>query len=106
MAQTINAARTINGQRRRLGGFHWFLLLLTIGMTLLISAPTLFFQTVQYDASATIQLDTQRYRSFMAEQTLQNQLCDASRNVVKSILPNLAAIPLAQPAPHSPLTVA
>ncbi|MCA0352833.1 MAG: ABC transporter permease [Chloroflexi bacterium] len=91
MAQTINAARTVNGQRRRLGGFHWFLLLLTIGMTLLISAPTLFFQTVQYDASATIQLDAQRYRSFMAEQALQNQLCDASRNVVKSILPKFGS---------------
>lgn len=49
------------------------------------------FQTVQYDASATIQLDTQRYRSFMAEQTLQNQLCDASRNVVKSILPKFGS---------------
>lgn len=86
MAQTINAA-PMRRERQAISGFHWFLLLLVVAVTFLISTPSLFLQPKQYDSSAVITLDPTRYRAFVASPDLQKQLCNASTARVNTILP-------------------
>ena len=86
MARTINAARTAQ-QRRAIGGYHWMLLLLVVGLTFMVSAPTLFSQPPQYYTTASVQLDSDRYRGFFADPALRNQLLAAAGGAVQATLP-------------------
>ncbi|MBA3470846.1 MAG: hypothetical protein H0T53_14505, partial [Herpetosiphonaceae bacterium] len=87
MARTINAARTETKNQWTMGRYHWILLLLVLGSTLLISAPTLFGQPPQYDTTAVIQIDPQRYQAVVSDAATYRLLSEVAGGVVKQTLP-------------------
>ena len=87
MARTINAARTDTTTRRKLGGYHWILLFLVIGATLLVSAPTLFGQPQLYFTTAAVQIDAERYQAFINDEVTRKQLYAVAGGAVKQTLP-------------------
>lgn len=91
MARTINAARSNTNERRALGGYHWALLLLVVGITLLVAAPTLFFQPSQYDTNALVKVDPQRYSTFINDPATQTSLNDAALEAVRQTLPGFGS---------------
>ncbi len=87
MARTINAPRAETKNQWTMGRYHWILLLLVLGSTFLISAPTLFGQPRQYDTTAVIQIDPQRYQAAINAVATRTLLYEAAGGAVKLTLP-------------------
>lgn len=89
MAQTLN--RPLAKQRRAMGRYHWALLALSIIVTVLVAAPTLWAQPILYETSAVVTIDPARYPAYFGDPAIQKTFADQAIASIKQKTPGFGS---------------